>query len=288
MEIDNRSLMEDGCKEPASDVKKGRGSVPYKQWLRMYDDDIRKDFPDRPTEDMAGEYDVNYYTMLRRAHRLGSEKSEAFMRSRWKKGGGRKGCKRAKFKEVTDEYMKEHFGDTSNAELAERFGVDVKTVRRWARRLGLQKSEEFMHRSRAHGRRYYTPEQKEGREQAICKAWHEGDENEVRRAAEELGISRRTLAATATSLGVSRSAELAKEARAAGNRKRTKYGPELVAAICKHYPDHTNKELAERFGIDPATIGAIAFNHGVKKSRGHMFRVHSEAHAMRKGKQKCD
>ena len=53
--------------------------IPYKKWVHQHDEDIKAEFPDRPTEDMAQEMDVNYYTVSRRATRLGVGKSEKFL-----------------------------------------------------------------------------------------------------------------------------------------------------------------------------------------------------------------
>lgn len=129
--------------------------IPYNQWVHQHDEKIKTEYAGRRTEDLADEMERNYYTVSRKAKRLGVQKSEAFMRSSWSKGGKKpltvKGEERKQFHANADSYMKEHFADTANEVLARHFGVDVKTVRRWARRLGLQKTEAFMLRCRARG-----------------------------------------------------------------------------------------------------------------------------------------
>ena len=55
--------------------------IPYNKWLHQHDEAIKAEFPDRPTEALAGELDLNYYTVSRKATRMGVGKSSAFMHS---------------------------------------------------------------------------------------------------------------------------------------------------------------------------------------------------------------
>ena len=265
---------------PAEQKMPERGTVPYKRWIQLSDEYIMREFPNRPTEELARECGADYYTISRKAKKLGVKKSAEFMRSRWSRGGGRKGCSPVKRTESTDEYMKAHFHDTKNADLAALFGVDVKTVRRWARKLGLQKSDGFMCESRRAMSCYYTPEQKELRLRRIREVYPGGDEEALCKLAEELGVKRRVLYNLAKGFGVHRLEEITRERRANNCRSRLKYTPEIIAAVAAYYPDHTNEECAEKFGIPKGTINQLAVHHRMKKTKEHKHRVYSEASVM--------
>ena len=244
--------------------------TPYKQWLSQHDAGIKEEYPDRPTEDLAGEMKVNYYTVSRRAKRLGVAKSDAFMRASWKKGTPQK---RIKGKEEMRQYLKARFHDTRNAELAALFGVDVKTVRRMARKLGLEKSEEFMRSVRKKGDwTYYTPEQKAWRNRRIAEAYPEAGQEELRRLAEELGLNYGGLKSIAYSIGVRRSKRVRSEIAARSSAVR-KYGPEVIAALAEYYPCHTSRECAEHFGISEGVINQLAFKHKIRKSKEYLHRI---------------
>lgn len=259
--------------------------VPYKEWLHQHDERIRQEFPDRPTSELAGDMQENYYTVSRRAKRIGVGKSAAFMRSSWKKGGNRKGQKRSKYNGETGAYLKAHFADTSNEELAHRFGVDVKTVRRWARSLGLVKSEAFMTSARDRGRkngagRFYTSEQKAWQRQRIAEVYPDGDEEALCRLADELGVKRESIGSMASSFGIRRSEAFVLAGRAAHaelmRRCATKYGPEVIASLKVYYPDHTTEECAAHFGISKGVVSQLAIKHKIRKSREHMQKIRSE------------
>lgn len=250
--------------------------LPYSRWLHQHDNDIRQEFPDRPTEALAGEMDVNYYTVSRRATRMGVGKSAAFMHTSWKKGAEKKGGwkkarMRSKLSEAADQYMKEHFADTRNEDLARHFGVDVKTVRRWARRLGLTKNKEFMRTVCGSGRRgksFYTPEQIAWRNRRIAEVYPDADEEGLQRLANELGVGVDYIGTLANRIGV----------------VRRKYPPQLHADLADYFPTHTDKECAERFGMKKATIQGIARRHGWKKTRSHLNKIHdSNITAAREG-----
>lgn len=254
--------------------------IPYSSWLHLHDEDMCRDYADRPNADMAVEHDVNYYTVSRRASRLGLQKSEAFMHSSWKKGSkplAIKGEARQAYKEQADEYMRRHFATTKNSEIARLFGVDEKTVRRWARRLGLQKGEAFMQaaRGRGHAKRrqgYYTPEHEAWREQRIREVYPDGDEQALQQLAQELGIKRRYIQTLASRYGLRRSKERVSEAMIEANRRsgRTKYDAAFIAALRDYYPDHTNRECADHFGISAPILAAVAHHHGIRKSKEHL------------------
>ena len=233
--------------------------TPYKRWINQQAEKIKAEYPDRPTEAMAQEMDVNYYTVSRRATRLGVGKSAKFMHTSWKKGGGRKGCKAAKYTEPSDAYLREHFADTKNEDLAKHFGVDVKTIRRWARRLGLVKSEAFMQEARDRGRRksYYTPDQIAYRNRRIAEVYPDGDEEALQRLSDELGIGYDSIQALANSIGLKRN-------------RIEKYTPQLVADLAAYFPTHTDKECAARFGVKKTQVQYYARKYGWKKTADHL------------------
>lgn len=235
-------------------------TIPYNQWLHQYDEDIKKDFPDRKTEEMAQEMDVNYYTVSRRATRLGVGKSEKFMHTSWKKGGSKKGCKNTKHTELSDAYLREHFANTKNEALAAHFGVDVKTIRRWARRLGLVKSEAFTQASRGwrSGIPFYSREYIAYRNKRIAEVYPDGDKDALQQLSDELGISQQSIGCLAYRIGLKR------------NRRPPQYLDELAA----YFPTHTDNECAARFGIKKTQVQNIARSRGWKKTRDHMRRVY--------------
>ena len=269
--------------------------IPYKKRLHQHDEAIRQEFQDRPTEALARETGLNYYTVSRKAARMGISKTDDFMRSSWKKGGLKKGGwkkpeMRAKVRETADKYMREHFADTKNEELARMFGVDVKTVRRWARRLGLVKSAEFMQTVRSKGccgkkKRYYTDEYQAWRRQRIAEVYPDGDEAALQALADELGIAMSGLLGLATEFGIHRSEERKREAIIRGAARHTKYGPEVIAALREYYTDHTTAECAERFGISAGVINQLAVKHGMRKSPEHKHRIYSETQRARRRKE---
>ena len=154
--------------------------IPYNQWVHQNDEKIKAEYSDRRTADLADEVERNYYTVSRKAKRLGVQKSEAFMqRSRTKNG-------------------------------------------RW---------------------RFYTPEQEAYRLRRIAEVYPNGTEEELQALARELGIKRHSLARMALECGVHRSPEKVATARRKNSFK-TKYGPDFIADLADYYPTHSNKECA--------------------------------------------
>ena len=237
--------------------------VPYKRWLHQQDDKIKDEYPERTTGEIAGETGLNYYTVSRRAKRLGVAKSEAFLHSSWKKGG----CRQVKRKTDTDEYMREHFHDTTNEELSARFGVDVKTVRRWARSMGLVKSKGFMN-GRRHRQKYYDDEMAAARNRRIAEVYPDADEDVLERLAEELGISRITMGNIANQNGIIRSKE-----------SRKKYSTSFVNELAEYFPDHSNDECAAHFGIKKQNIVSVAQRYGMRKNKEYLSEMRRMAMA---------
>lgn len=250
--------------------------IPYSQYIHQHDEKIRDEYAERRTADLADEVQRNYYTVSRKAKRLGVQKTDEFMRSSWAKGGkpmAVKGEARKRWKVSADAYMREHFADIANEQLAQTLDVDVKTVRRWARRLGLQKSEAFMQRARAKGccttgpRPFYTPEQEAWRRQRLAEVYPDGNMEELQALAGELGIKVRSVRSEARKYGIHRSEDKRQEARANFGKNNLKYGPDFIAALAEYYPTHTTKDCAEHFGLPTYTIAILASRNGIKKTR---------------------
>lgn len=257
--------------------------IPYNHHVHQHDEKIKTEYSDRRTADLADEVERNYYTVSRKAKRLGVQKSEAFMRSSWSRGGRKsptiKGEGRKRFRAAADAYMKEHFADTANEVLAQLFGVDVKTVRRWARRLGLQKTEAFMQRSRAKRGlcRFYTPEQEEWRRQRIAEVYPDGTEEELNALAVELGVGLDYIRQIARRHGIYRSEARMKESRRKSWKPRKIFTPELLAEIAAYYPDHSNEECAAHFGVNLGSLKRVASKNKWRKSKEYLHIVRSQA-----------
>jgi len=264
--------------------------IPYNQWVHQHDEEIKAEYAERRTADLADEVERNYYTVSRKAKRLGVQKSEAFMRSSWSRGGRKpptiKGEEGRQFRATADAYLKEHFADTTNEVLAQLFGVDVKTVRRWARRLGLRKTEAFMQRSRAKRGlcRFYTPEQEEWRRQRIAEVYPDGTEEELQELAKELGVKRHSLVKLALECGVRRSKAWMKESMRKLHESRKIFTPELVAEIATYYPDHSNEECAAHFGVKLSSLKLVASKNKWRKSKEYLHRARQQARKGNKDK----
>lgn len=256
--------------------------IPYNQWAHQNDEKIKAEYSDRRTADLADEVERNYYTVSRKAKRLGVQKSEAFMRSSWAKGS--KPLKttkeeREQFRAANDAYMKQHFADTTNETLARHFGVDVKTVRRWARRLGLQKTEAFMQRSRAKRGlcRFYTPEQEAHRLRRIAEVYPDGTEEELQALAKEFGVGLDYIRQIARRHGIYRSVARMKESTRKSWNPRKIFTPELVAEIAAYYPDHSNEECAAHFGVNLGSLKQVAIRNKWRKDKDYLHRIRHQA-----------
>jgi transposase len=236
--------------------------VPYKKWLHQRDEEIKSKYSDTPTEDMAKEMGVDYYTVLRRAKRLGIKKSKAFMHASWKRGGEFQQTFKKEQHKAIDRYLKSHFANMRNEDLAKRFGVNVKTIRRWARRLNLVKSEDFMRKARSSGgsgQKFYTQEQIAWRNQRIAEVFPEGDRQALQRLAEELGISVMHVRQLAYRLGL----------------RHHHFPSQLITDLSEYFPTHTDKECAEHFGISKNSVQHLARKHGWKKTYDDSYRRRS-------------
>jgi len=261
--------------------------ISYNQWVHQNDEKIKAEYSDKRTADLADEVERNYYTVSRKAKRLGVQKSEAFMRSSWAKDS--KPLKttkeeREQFRIAADAYLKEHFADTTNEVLARHFGVDVKTVRRWARRLGLQKTEAFMQRSRAKRGlyRFYTPEQEAYRLRRIAEVYPDGTEEELQALGSELGIGLDYIRQIARHHGIHRSEARMKENVKKSWESRKIFTPELVDEIAAYYPTHSNEECATHFDVNLGSLKLVASKNKWKKNKEYLHIVRSAARNTKK------
>lgn len=257
--------------------------ISFNHYIHQHDEKIKTEYAERRTADLADEVERNYYTVSRKAKRLGVQKSEAFMRSSWSKGGRKpptiKGEERRQFRATADAYLKEHFADTANEVLAQLFGVDVKTVRRWARRLGLQKTETFMQRSRAKRGlyRFYTPEQEAYRLRRIAEVYPDGTEEELQALGSELGVGLDYIRQIARHHGIYRSEARMKENVRKSWEPRKIFTPELVAEIAAYYPDHSNEECVAHFGVKLSSLKLVASKNKWRKSKGYLHCARQQA-----------
>lgn len=264
--------------------------ISFNHYIHQHDEKIKAEYAERRTADLADEVERNYYTVSRKAKQLGVQKSEAFMRSSWSKGGkkplGIKGEERRRFRAAADAYLKEHFANTANEELARLFGVDVKTVRRWARRLGLQKSDTYMQRiwaKRGHCR-FYTPEQEAYRLRRIAEVYPDGTEEELQALAREFGIDINTIRTIARHHGIYRSEARMKENVRKSWEPRKIFTPELVAEIAAYYPDHSNEECAAHFGVNLGSLKIVASKNKWRKSKEYLHCARQQARKGNKDK----
>lgn len=255
--------------------------IPYKRHIHQHDEKIKAEYAGRRTADLADEVERNYYTVSRKAKRLGVGKTDAFMRSSWQKGSKpwtMHGEERRRFKTDADAYMREHFADTDNATLAAHFGVDVKTVRRWARRLGLQKTDEFMRQARGKGGyKHYTPEQEAYRLRRIAEVYPDGSEEDLQALAEEFGVGLYTIRLIAWQHGILRSEEKKREALNRANKARAIFTPELLAEIAAYYPTHSTADCAARFGVNLGSLKQVAVRNKWRKDKDYLHRIRNHA-----------
>lgn len=255
--------------------------IPYNHHVHQHDEKIKTEYSDRRTADLADEVERNYYTVSRKAKRLGVQKSEVFMRSSWAKGS--KPLKttkeeREQFRAANDAYMKQHFADTTNETLARHFGVDVKTVRRWARRLGLQKTDEFMRQARGKGGyKHYTPEQEAYRLRRIAEVYPDGSEEDLQALAEEFGVGLHMIRLIARQHGILRSEEKKREALKKANEARAIFTSELLAEIAAYYPTHSTADCAAHFGVNLGSLKFVASKNKWRKNKEYLHIVRSQA-----------
>lgn len=240
-------------------------------------------YADTRTVVLAQELGVGYYTVCRWAKVLGLSKSEVFRKgvSAAATAGFNKryGCRVGKprhieFDDEKWEYMRKYFSTTLTPVLAQAMGVNVRTVRRWAQTMGLQKDAEViqMHKT---CRQRPTPEQWFQTVATVSELYPDGRDEE---AARLTGYSKQYIGDIARKYHISRSPEhmqAAKEnVRSALSKARRKFSPELIAAIAEYFPTHTDRECADNFGLKKSTIQYLARANGIYKQKVHLDKIH--------------
>lgn len=248
---------------------------------------LRARFAETRTAELAREMGVSYRTMCRWAAEMGLEKSRDFragMSAIAKSKDRNLHVKRKfgssiSFDEEKRTYLRQYFATTPNMVLAGILGVNDRTIRRWARALGLRKDGETIEMHRLSGM-MPTPEQWFRTVATIRELYPDGRDKE---AAELTGYSVQTVRKIARRYGIGRSeahTRAAREAKAArmrelllGRRK-----PETLEAervVRETYADTPTPEIARRLGISEAYVAVLAGRLGLRKSREFVSRVRS-------------
>ena len=123
--------------------------ISIKERRHIYDDEIRAHYADTPTQELADRLGLNYWTLSRRAKRLGVKKSKEFMRL---SSGKAQHNAYIVLTEDRMQYIRQHFHDTPSLEIARHLGIDESTVKRFARKDGLKKDSEYLRIMRDKGR----------------------------------------------------------------------------------------------------------------------------------------
>ena len=248
--------------------------VPYRKWLHQHDEEIRKEYADSQTADLSGKMGVHYRTVIRRARKVDVRKSETFIR---KKLQEERAVAPVRDKMQAEEYLMAHYHNTCNEELARHLHMDVRTVRRWARRLKLEKSEEFMTFSRQNRRKgYYTSEYLEWRRKRISEVYPEGTTKQLKELCRELGISFSTVKSLASNMKI---------------RRKRFHNQMDLEEFAAYFAVHTNKECGDHFGISAIYASRIAHEYGIKKDKEYNYRERlkrvEKARQTRLEKKKC-
>lgn len=240
-------------------------------------------YADTRTEVLAQQMGVGYYTVSHWAKALGLTKSEAFRKevSSAATAGFNKryGCRVGKPRhiELDDEkreYMRKHFAVTLTPVLAQIMGVNVRTVRRWAKAMGLQKDAEViqMHRT---CRQRPTPEQWFQTVATVSELYPDGRDEE---AARLTGYCKQYIGEIARKYHISRSPEYMQSAKenvkSALIKVHRKFSPELIASIAEYFPTHTDRECADKFGLTKPSIQYLARKYGMQKATAHLDMIH--------------
>lgn len=248
--------------------------------LKMTDEQkavLLERYADTRTAELAQEFGVGYFTVSRWARVLGLTKSEDFRKGVSsvatvgfvKRYGGKVGQSRhIKLDDVKREYMRKYFATTLTPVLAETMGVNVRTVRRWAKIMGLKKDREVIQMHKTATQRP-TPEKWFQIVATISELYPDGRDKE---AARLTGYSKIYIGVIARKYNIRRSEAYL---RAVQEKKkqvldRRKYSPEFISSVAEYFPTHTDRECAEHFGLSKATIQGIARAHGMTKCPDHM------------------
>ena len=243
-------------------------------------------FAETRTAELAREMGVSYRTLCRWAAEMGLEKSKDFRaamsaiatagsRERLFRKGHRGTC--PAFDEEKEAYMRQFFATTPNDALAESLGVNVRTVRRWASRLGLKKDREVTELHRR-SRQMLPPDRWFFTVATIRELYPDGHDAE---AAERTGYSVKTVRLIAGTCGIRRSEAYMRALRetVAGKAREKLLGRKeprtlkLEAAVREAYADTPTPEIARRLGISEPYVKLLAHRLGLRKSREFVHRV---------------
>ena len=233
---------------------------------------IRQRFPYTKTAALARELGVSYRTVCRWAADMGITKTEDFRqgvsgiatRHRKDRYGSRKGKPRTLLDEGVAAWMRLHYATTPDKEVARLFGVNDRTVRRWAARLGLRKDHDYIVMER---RVQFSPTPEE-RFRTVCiirELFPDGRDEE----AEELtGYTIGYIRQLAKRHGIKRSDEyiMAIEGkRKSGHERYMRKIAERYAGFEELYMTTDTHTLAERYGISRQRIYNMASEKGIRK-----------------------
>lgn len=226
---------------------------------------------------LAMELGVDYRTICRWASILGLKKSKDFKSSmsamaalgyKRRHAGVPRGRGSTMLNDERMAYLREYFPTTPNKILANSLGVNDRTVRRWASKLGLTKNGEVMELHRI-SKMTPTPEQWFQAVATIRELFPDGRDAEIM---ERTGYCRYYICQIAKKYGILRNDAY----RSSCHRgKKKKYSDEQVAAIAEYFPTHTDKECADHFGVGKTTVQYLARHHGWKKSKAHQQKVYA-------------
>ena len=234
-------------------------------------------YPTTRTKELADKLGVGYWTVSRWALKLGLKKSKDFksrmsllaaQRYKNRYPDASRGKRYSMLDDEKETFMRKHFSNTPDADLAHELGVNDRTIRRWASKLGLKKDKEWANMCRSCNRAH-TPEQRFQIVEIIRELFPDGHDKEIM---ERTGYSRQHICNIARKYGISRSATY--DPRWQCGRKK-KYSDELVSVIAEYFPTHTDKECAEHFGLDKRVIQNLARYYKWNKNEEHMRKMYA-------------
>lgn len=183
---------------------------------------------------------------------------------------GRGFLKDSTLTEGGEAWLRAHYSTATDAECAQHLGINPRTVRRYAKRLGLKKDMAIVNRRRTMVH-IKSAEERATLNAAIRKHYPDANLQELSKM---LGYSINTIKSMACELGVRRSRE-------AIRKYRKKRGPseriqKFEADLKALYPTLSNAEIAARLGFSEAMVKVIAFRLGLKKDKAYLSRTRRE------------
>lgn len=238
---------------------------------------LRERYADTRTQELADLLGVGYYSVCKAAASMGLRKSPAFCAAMSANANkalmakyGKRSSKKAVLTEDGEAWLRAHYATEPDVECAKYLGISPRTVRRYAKRLGLKKEQAAVNRRRAVAL-LMPAEERAAINAAIKKHYPDANLQELSRT---LGYSVGTIRGMAGNLGVHRSRE-------ATRKYWKKRGPceriqKLEADLKVLYPTLSNAELAARTGFSEAMVKAVAFRLGLKKDKTYLTRTRRE------------